>query len=212
MAYMVAADFRSATRAAWVPSTNVLEVSDVGSTELGSLITEMSNRLDEMTDDHFESSGAGTVILVNSIGGSELWVPKRIQAITKLETLFQPTTFVTENTSAYGYEAFTGDMRQIHKEDLVKIVAGIGLSGGPSWPNDRQCVRITGTFDWPTTPPEVKRAVALMVWDAVKAMGDYAQRATRLSNNDGVYEGFGSLPPKAADIVERFSRQPALVG
>ena len=50
--------------------------------------------------------------------------------------------------------------------------------GLQSWPIGVQAIRLTGTFDWPSTPSGIKRLCALLVWDRLKPMESALRRAS----------------------------------
>lgn len=212
MAYLTAAEWFAGT-SPWVLGLG-LSTADVGTATLNDLITEMSAAFDTYTDDHFESS-TGT-ITVDSVGGALLRVPKRIQAVTLLETQDYTGAWTTEVSTAYRYEAFTGDARQVEVDDVIEIVPGQALaSGSATWPVGFQTVRLSGTFDWASCPMDVKRAVALMCWERVKSPGDSLRLSQRWQTQAESFDRSLTTPtgmPEADEIIARYRRIRVVAG
>src|SRR6266496_5269195 len=107
MAYTVAADYRAETPQPWTAGLTLTDV-EAGDTLLTDTIAEISDQVDETCSDHFSSSAAGTVILIDSGGFADVYVPRRIQALTLVETRDWTGNWYSELSTVYRFEAFTG--------------------------------------------------------------------------------------------------------
>lgn len=153
-----------------------------------------------------------TVIAVDTFGGYFVYAPKRVRSLLQLETQDWNGQFTIEAASVYRWEAFTGDPRQIGEQDVVYFVPGWTLGKGwTNWPVGLQTVRLTGNFGWLTPPDEVRRAVALMVWEVVHPLGDYMRYAQGVqvdgANVMGPPAGELSRIPEVNSIADRYARR-----
>lgn len=226
MAYLTPADFRTATLnevcqglalAAGAPDN----VSDAF---LTAAIARLTVRLDELTNDHFESQSL-TIDLTGD-GTSTLTLPIRCTAVSQVRTLDPLGNYTTQLATSYRLVSSldaAGATRVIQQaDDYLDIPTGQFLSlywgAGRRWPAEANGVRVIGTFGWTVTPPDIKRALALMVFDHFKPLGQTLRRATQYQTSDAVYS-FGAGDEdhptglwEVDEIVKDYLREPVLVG
>lgn len=184
-------------------------------------IARMTERFEYYADDQFESTAATTIILPGS-GLSRLRIPKRTTAVTTLKTVDYAGTETTQAATTYRLHSSlnTAGTKATGLFDFVEILAG--TSGFTNMLNpyyfDRGAgtVKLTGTFGWTVTPPDVKRAVALMVWDALQPRRADLHRVTSVSNTSEAISYADTEPTgmlEVDDIIQQFSRHTsAMVG
>lgn len=183
MTYLTVADMREDTAAEFARDC-FLTSTDVGDDALvTAAITRFSQRFDDWTLDHFSTQTA-QVLYYDGEGLSRLYLPRRCTAITTVEIAATDGTLTSQSSSVYRLHSSldsTGSTR-IDEWDFLDVVPlSGGLTGTPygfvyQWPWGVNSVKITGTFGWTVTPGDVKRAVALLVWDHFKPLrGDLKQ-------------------------------------
>lgn len=182
MAYIAAADFREATPAEYC-SGLALTTAEASDATLGSAIARLSQRFDDLTSDHFESE---TLTLeLDGDGTTRILLPRRCTALTTVKTRDQAGTLTLQASTAYRLHSSldsTGSKRiygSLDWIDLVPLSGGLvsTVDGPYGWPCGPQTVQVVGTFGWTTCPTDVKRAVALMVYDHFKPISDQTRRA-----------------------------------
>jgi hypothetical protein len=133
-----------------------------------------------------------------------LWMPKRVRAVVSITVRYPGGAVVSVPSTSYTYESFTGDYSQIAHGSKVSIISGLYV-WPTGWPGDVQNVAVTGSFGWPTTPDEVRRAVSLMVWDVVKPQGDILGRSepTGYTNPQSLPTGI----PDTDNVIAFFCRR-----
>jgi hypothetical protein len=210
VSYIAAADFRTPTLAEYcldIPLT----AQDADDTRLGSAIAREQARLEELTNDLYAS--ATLTFDMNGWGRASLPLPMRCTAVTTVKTRDLNGTLTTQDSSVYRLVSSldaAGAVR-VRQYDRLAIVPGKYIAQVPYWspqyvwPWGDATVQIVGTFGWTTTPPEIKRALALMVWQHVKPVGALLRQTQTLATGDAFYT-LTALPPEAADIVTRYTR------
>ena len=76
------------------------------------------------------------------------------------------------------------------------------------WPMGAGTVKLTGKFGWAAVPDDIKRLVALRVYDQIKANSDPLTSITQRTTVDAVITYGPSR--EVTDIEDRYRRQPAL--
>lgn len=218
MAYIAYSDFRSASLAEYCANLS-LATADASDANLTSSIARFSQRFDDYTNDHFEAE----VVALSLSGDNEcdLDLPKRCTAITSITITDQAGTATAQASTAYRLVSSlyaSGSKRlEPDREDYVELVYGAGgLTGYPishynpyTWPTDANCIAVTGSFGWNTTPGDVKRAVALMVWDHFKGQRGDLRRAARYQTADVTVEVADTTPtgiPEVDQIIADYKR------
>jgi hypothetical protein len=208
--YCAVADFRTPSLQ-WYTFDLALGVDEASDAQLTSAIAGMTELVDAKTYDHFEPESSLSID-VESVGGAVLYSPKRIRALTKVETRDATGNLTTELTTSY---RVTGSLlsgsRDPTDRDVLTIVPGNVLaSGATTWPVGPQAVRLTGDFSWSTTPERIKRLVALLVWDHFKNWNPDQRRARRYTSPDGSSYDYDPTTdtgiPEADNILKDFKR------
>jgi hypothetical protein len=221
MAYLVFGDVRPDSAAEFASQLTLSE-SDVGDdAAITSAIARMSQRIDDVTNDHFESE---TVTLeLDGDGTDRLMLPKRCTAVTTIKTRDSAAVLTTQAATVYRLHSSlysTGSKRLeqggLDWVDIVPLSAGLSLSlEGPwAWPCGPQTVQVVGTFGWTTTPGDIKRLTALLVYDHFKPIRSDLRRTDQFTTPGGERvlmadtDPFGI--PEADDIVASYRRVNAL--
>jgi hypothetical protein len=229
MAYLTAADFHPDTLN---EACQGYALGDVDAAKITSAIARLSQRLDDYTNDHFESEAA-LVLEIDGTGSPRLYLPKRCTAVTSVKlrdetgTLgsAQAATAYRLRSSLYATGSKRLDTRQLDWLDLVPYSGGLvsvpSGTDGYCWPAGPQTVQVTGTFGWTTCPSDIKVALAQMVWDHFTAQGGALGRTEQLTANGETFS-FVATDPEAGfftglrdvdAIINNYRRSyPVLVG
>jgi len=225
MAYIATADFRTATIAEYCTGIS-LTTTEASDANLASAITRFSQRFDNYTNDHFESEAV--VLTLQGDGTSRrLVLPKRCTAISAISITDTNGTVTAQTSSVYRLHSslYSSGSKRLSKDDFdyVELIVGNGgLTGYPSdhwnmyaWPADAGSVSVNGTFGWTTTPGDVKRAVALMVFDHFKPIRNDLRRTQSFTTADSAVNLSASDPtgiPEADDIITDYVYAAPFVG
>jgi hypothetical protein len=183
MAYVVAADFREASRKAWTKGL-ILGENDVNDAELDLVIAQVAGLIELELDDDFDppSSDVDETIVVEGTIGSRLWVPRRVRSLTSvgLRSLAGVVTAIT--ASSYRLHsslnaAGTGMLDGYRKRDWLDSASST------TWADDG--VQLVGKFGWAAPPGDIKRLVALRVYDMVKGTADPLSTVSQRVTSDG---------------------------
>lgn len=211
--YLAVADFRSGTQRDFTKDLEPVSTTDASDVQLTDAIVRMGNRFDRFAGDHFEPESL--VLELAGSGTDSMLLPRRIRTITQIETRLVPTSAYTvqavglyravSSLSADGLQVL-GDVDKLWL--LNQLVGADGSSA--VWPRGAGRVKITGTFGWAAPPADVKRAVALMVWDHFIPINADLRRVDRWGLPDGTfYSNTKSEPtglPEVDDIIEGYRR------
>lgn len=223
MAYPVAADFRTATIAEYAHDIplSTTEVSNANTEALlGATIARMVERFEELTNDRFISE---TLTLdIDGSGHRKLVLPKRCTGITTLSLRQDSGSYVAQsasNTYQLHSSLYASGAKRIGDVDWVEVLPhGDGLVSLPTgghpfyWPRGQYAVRIAGTWGWTTTPADVKRAIALLVYDHYKPIRDDLRRAEGYRTQDAdirlvPVDGTSTGLPEVDRIVAEYRRE-----
>jgi hypothetical protein len=211
MAYVAAADFRERTIKPWTANLT-LDENEGTDAYIDLLITQMTTQVELDLADDFEppTPDNDEIITVYGYGTTRLYTPRRVRSLTTVETRWPwTTTYTTQATTAYilrqSLNAAGTAMVDGRTADWLDALTG--LSTGV-WPYGADAVRLTGKFGWAAVPTDIKRLVALKVYDQVKAKSDPLSRIIERATGDGVVTYGPST--EMVDIVNRYRRQPAL--
>jgi hypothetical protein len=230
MTYVVAADFRPGS-GKWYTHGIPLTEDDADSNALSDAITAMSEAIDLYTRDHFEPEPGdgppeGTITIdMSGNGGAAIELPKRIRSITEVALRDRDGVLTVQEPSVYRYtqSLIEGGTLVDHDHDLdqIALIPGQHLTGtgwwGDSmypgiwhtWPIGPQTIQVTGQFSFATTPEQIKRAVALMVYDAIKPSSDVLHRSERWATPTASVIRAPADPtglPEVDGIISQFTR------
>lgn len=191
MAYLTAADFDSATVTDPCIGLTLTEAEVGGlTTNLTAAIARLTQRLNDYTNDVFESESL--TLELDGDGTPRLMLPKRCTSVTTVKLRDEDGTLGSAQTSTvyrlHSSLYSTGSKRlgEFDWIDLVPLGAGLanGLEGPYAWPCGPQTVQVAGTFGWTTTPGDIKRALAYMVYDHFKPSRPDVRAAESVTNNN----------------------------
>lgn len=188
MALLTPANFREQTLAAACAGLK-LDQSEAPDTDLTTWIAAVTQRVNEVCGDFFEPS---TTSLEHDVAwdSSRLYLQRRTTAVTAVKTRDALGNLTTQSSTAYRLHSSldsTGAVKLEGSDYLELIWGGGGLASTWNpwlWPTGTQTVQVTGTFGWTTAPGDVKRAVAMMVWDVFKRQDSDVRRAIRWARGD----------------------------
>jgi hypothetical protein len=193
MAYVTPADLLSDTWSEYASGVQLDQPPSNG--QMVAAIARFSQRIDELTHDHFETTGS--VALDHSIFSANqsrfLYLNKRCTTVTAVNTRDHFGNLTLQSASSYRLKSSldTAGANKIGELDYLEILPwGNGivgpdiLWGGWVWPQGTNTVQVTGTFGWTVTPGDIKRAVALLVWDHFANQRGDLQRAAEFSDQN----------------------------
>jgi hypothetical protein len=183
MAYVAAADFREASRKPWTKSL-VLTEADASDGELDLLIAQAAGLIELELDDDFDppNPDADETIIVDGTIGSRLYIPRRVRSLTSVgtRTLAGVVTAVAatayrlhSSLAASGAAMLDGNRKRDWLDSLSPT----------TWAADG--VQLVGKFGWLSPPGDIKRLVALRVYDLVKPTGDPLSTVAQRVTSDG---------------------------
>jgi hypothetical protein len=194
---------------------------------LTATIARMSQRFDDYTNDHYEPETL--TLILNGTGSTRLYLPKRILSLTSVATTDYAGNATTQASTVYRlHKSLSGGTeRSDVQQDYLEIIGGQYLTGVPqvwgqeysngTWPSGEQNVTVVGSFGWTTTPGDVKRAVALMVYLHYKPRDKALWQTQSFSTADATYNLIDPSPNRPTgvkeidDAIERYRYDPALL-
>lgn len=218
MAYIAAADLRERTRKSWAADI-VLTENEGTDAYLDLVIAQVASQVELDLGDDFDppSPDNDETLLVQGWGTSRLRVPRRVRSLTTVEVLTSPpSTYQTQVSTSYalrkslnstGTAMLPGPDGRGRKHDWLEAYPGLTTT---SWPCAADAVRLTGKFGWAAVPDDIKRLVALKVYEMVKAKADPLSRITQRFTADATVL-YGESR-EITDITTRYQRGMALVG
>lgn len=203
MAYIIAADFREASKK-WYTSGLSLTTEEAVDADITAAIASMSAQFDQWTDDHFEDENEAVYTIdVREPSSVRLYMPRRLRSVTTLHTIDEDGTATLEAATKYRLHSSlnAAGTERVGEFDWLEIVQGERLSTtGGGWPIGTGTVRVTGDWSYLVTPDRVKKAVAILVYDQFKPRGDSLYRAQRWSTEGADYDRSQSLPSGLPDV------------
>ena len=220
MAYLVAADMREASLAEFATGL-ALDDSTAETSRLTSAIARMSQRFDDLTNDHFETQTATTLNLTG-YGDTILYLPRRCTAVTTVSvtnylgvTTAQAATVYRLHSSLNSAGSAWNSPGDLDWLELLpyQYLTGASFGLGYAWPDETNAVTVLGTFGWTVTPADVKTAVAMMVYDHFKNKSDRIRRASSYQAGDAsfVNNAEGTGIKDVDDIVEHYRRTQSVM-
>lgn len=207
--YPVAADFRTPTLAEFAQGLAL--GSDVLDATITAVVTRMVDRIEILCNDQFVSASA--TYDLRGEGTRQLTLPQRCTAVTTVKTRDYIGNLTTQSANAYrlvssldsaGATAIRSPDEGTDYLEVVPFQYLVGIIGQPwwTWPVGPKTVQVAGTFGWTVTPPQINRAIALMVYDQIKPLQAGLRRATQLQTADAVYTYTPNDPNRPTGIDE----------
>jgi len=182
MAYIAADDFRQETQKSWCKGL-VLTDGDAGESELDLLIAQVAGLIELELDDDFDPPNPDNdeTIYVDGTIGSRLYVPRRVRSLTTVSTRSLSGTITAIAATSYrlhsslnGGTAMADGYRKRDWLDSLSFT---------TWAAD--AIQLVGKFGWAAVPSDIKRLVALRVYDTVKPTGDPLSTVVQRQTADG---------------------------
>jgi hypothetical protein len=206
MAYIAADDFRQETQQPWCKGL-ILTDGDAGEAELDPLIAQAAGLIELELDDDFDppDPDADQTIFVDGTVGSRLYVPRRVRSLTTVSTRSLSGTITALPATSYRLHsslsaAGTGMLDGNRKRDWLDSLSFT------TWAADG--VELVGKFGWAAVPSDVKRLVALRVYDMVKPTDNPLSTVAQRNTADGS-EVLGESR-EMARIVAAYGRKMAV--
>lgn len=183
MAYVLAADFRERTVKPWC-SGLILGEEDCTDAQLDLLIAQVAGQFELELDDDFDppSPDNDETIYVDGVYGSRLYVPRRVRSLTTVSTRSLSGTITALTSTSYRLRSSlngTGTaMVEGRRRDWIDSLSW------NTWASDGG-IQLVGKFGWAAVPTDIKRLVALRVYDVMKATADPLSTVTQRVTGDG---------------------------
>ncbi len=212
MALLVAADFRTATvNEVCVGLT--LTVAEASDANLVSAISGLTQRLEDFCNDKFEAETLTLNLQANGL--AFLMLPYRTSSITSVNLRNANGTLTLQTAANYSLHSslYASGSKATDTWDWIDVYAdGDGLTSDTTyfWPTGANGVQVVGVMGWTTAPRDIKRALALMVWNHFKPLRRDLRLTQRMTAEGEVTELAPLDPtglPEADEIIARFRRE-----
>ena len=219
MAYVAAADLSIKSKKSWAQGF-LLSEADGDATFVDSVIADVEAQVNQMLDDDFapDPGDADVTLELAGSGTTRLYLPRRCRSITTLKTRDYTGALTTQASTLWRLHsslnaAGTAMVDNSHL-DYIDVVQT--LSVGYCWPEGWQTVQIVGKFGWSAPPNDIKRLVAMLVYDAVKPLNNHLRKAEKLQTDQSSIIYVNADDPDAlgipqADAIVRRYKRPALM-
>lgn len=211
MAYIAAADFRERTVKPYCANLLLDETHGTDS-YIDLIITQVVTQVELDLADDFEPPNPDNdeVILADGWGTTRLYAPRRVRSLTTVEVRYDwQSSFSTVATTSYRLRKSlnTAGTAMVDGRTSDWLDGLIGMTLGV-WPLGAETVRLTGKFGWAAVPDDIKRLVALKVYDLIKGNADPLSRIVQRQTFDATIT-YGPSS-EITDIETRYRRTPAL--
>ena len=214
MAYIAAADFRERTVKPYC-SNLILGEADGLDAYIDLVITQVTTQVELELSDDFEPAGGDPdeTLDVDGTGRTRLYVPRRVRSLTTVKTRDALGALTTQASTLWrlrkSLNAAGTAMLDGQRLDWLDVIDGKALvTVGSIWPEGTQTVQLVGKFGWAAVPDDIKRLVALKVYDQIKSSTDPLSRIIQRQTLDATIT-YGP-PEEITNIEKRYRRQPAL--
>jgi hypothetical protein len=207
MAYVAAADFRELTQKAWCNNL-VLSEADCTNALLDSMIAQAAAQIEVELDDDFDppTPDNDETIYVDGTLGSRLHIPRRVRSLTTVSTQAlsgSPTAIASTSYRLHSSLNAAGTaMVDLRKRDWLESLSFT------TWASEGG-VQLVGKFGWAAVPTDIKRLVALRVYDLVRPTGDPMSVVTQRVSGD--HSELLGESREIARITAMYSRKMAVV-
>lgn len=210
MAYIAAADFRERTVKPYCTNL-ILGESDGLDAYIDLIITQVATQVELDLADDFDPPNPDTdeIISVDGSGWSRLYLPRRVRSLTTVETRALEVYTVQASTKWRLRKSLNTAGTGMIEGRVSDWLDAVSLST-TIWPLGADTVRLTGKFGWAAVPDDIKRLVALKVYDLIKGNADPLSRIVQRQTLDATVT-YGQSS-EIADIMARYQRTPLVVG
>jgi len=213
--YVAAADFRERTVAPWCAGL-ILGETDGLDAYIDLLIAQVTTRVEIDLGDDFEPVGGDPdeTIELNGSGTTRLYTPRRVRSLTTVSTRAADGTLTGQAATLWrlrrSLNAAGTAMLDGAKLDWLETL-GVLTTASDVWPEGTFNVQLVGKFGWAVVPTDIKRLVALKVYDQIKAKADPLSTIVQRQTFDATIT-YGPSP-EVTDIESRYRRTlPVYVG
>jgi hypothetical protein len=210
MAYIAAADFRERTVKPYCANL-ILGETDGIDAYVDLIITQVATQVELDLGDDFDPPSPDTdeVISVDGSGWSRLYLPRRVRSLTTVETRALEVFTVQTSTKWRLRKSLNTAGTAMIEGRVSDWIDAVSLSTSV-WPSGADTVRLTGKFGWAVVPDDIKRLVALKVYDLIKGNADPLSRIVQRQTLDATVT-YGPSS-EITDIMSRYQRTPLVVG
>jgi hypothetical protein len=182
VAYLAAADFRERTQKPWCMGLLLTE-GDCSDAQLDLFIAQAGQQVELELQDDFDppSPDNDETIYVDGSIGSRLYIPRRVRSLTTVSTRNLAGTLSAVASTSYLLNSSLNTAGTAMKDNRKRD--WLDSSSGTTW-NWSGGVQLIGKFGWAAVPTDIKRLVALRVYDVAKATGDPLSRITQRTTTD----------------------------
>ena len=209
MTYIAAADFRERTVAPHCAGL-ILGETDGLDSYIDLIIARIVTQIELDLGDDFEPAGGDPdeTVECDGSGRPRMYTPRRVRALTTVKTRADDGTLTTIATSGYrrhpSLDTAGTSMLDGSRLDYLEHLSDV-------WPLGTQTVQLVGKFGWSAVPTDIKRLVALKVYDQIKAKADPLSNIIQRQTLDATITYGPST--EVADIENRYRRSlPVYVG
>jgi len=186
MAILAAADFRERTVKPYCANLILGETDGLDAT-IDLVIAQVTERVELDLSDDFEPAvgDADETVVFSGNGLYTLNPPDRIRSITSLSTRDDLGVLTTQGSSTYRHRPSLVGGTTMDNGRKYDELYSLSLSTG-CWPTGVSSIQIIGKFGWSAAPTDIKRLVALYVYDLVKPTNDPLSNIVQRSTVDAV--------------------------
>lgn len=202
MTYIAAADFRLGGLQPWTATLTMTEQEGTDA-YLDAVIAGVTTRVEMDLDDDFEPpTPDNDETFVTEGSGLDVWhVPRRVRSLTSVKTRDDAGTQTTQTAYRLSSSLNAAGTAMVGKLDSLQIVSGFTV---PCWPTALGSIELVGKFGWAAVPHDIKRLVALLVYDWVKASADPLHTIIQKNTIDAQFTYGPSA--EVTDIMDRYRR------
>jgi hypothetical protein len=210
VAYIAAADFRERTVKPHCANL-ILSENDGLDAYIDLVITQVSTQVELDLADDFDPPTPDTdeIISVDGSGWSRLYLPRRVRSLTTVETRALEVYTVQASTKWRLRKSLNTAGTAMVEGRVSDWLDAVSLST-TVWPYGADTVRLTGKFGWAAVPDDIKRLLALKVYDLIKGSTDPLSRIVQRQTLDATIT-YGPSS-EITDIMSRYQRTPLVVG
>lgn len=179
--YLLAADFREQTQKPWCKGLLLTE-GDCSNAELDLLIAQVAGQWELELDDDFDPPSPDNDETINVEGtlGPRLHIPRRVRSLTMASTRSLSGMLTAVSSASYRLRSSLNSTGTA----MVGTWDWLDSASYNTWAADGG-VQLVGKFGWAAVPNDIKRLVALRVYDVMKATADPLSTVTQRITSDG---------------------------